>query len=107
MTQQKVELRKRELEQSLMQEQNPSKKVVLDMDKILELNQNFFWDNNVNSQKIIPKKEMRKSRNSKNYSPTKVKTRNFLTTISYNCLKNIDFNIALFIIDCYTNILFN
>ena len=73
MTQQQVELRKREREQSLMQEQNPSKKVLVDMEKILKLNQNFFWEDNVNSQKIIPKKEMRKSRNSKNYSPTKLK----------------------------------
>ena len=46
-------------------------------------------------------------RNNKNYSPTKVKSRNFLTNISYNRLKRIDFDNASFIIDCYTYILIN
>ena len=98
----------RELEQSLMQEQNPLKNVLTDMKKDLELNQIFFLDNNVDHEKIIPRKEMKKSRNrnSKNYSPTKVKVQNFLTNITYNRLKNVDFNNALFIIDCYTYILF-
>ena len=39
----------------------------------------------------------------KNYSPTKVKSRNFLTNISYNCLKPFE----TFIIDCHTYIQFN
>ena len=43
----------------------------------------------------------------KNYSLTKVKSRNFLNNISYNCLKNADFDHTLFIIDCYAYILFN
>ena len=99
---------KRELEQSLMQEQNPLKNVLTDTKKDLELNQIFFLDNNVDHEKIIPRKEMKKSRNrnSKNYSPTKVKVQNFLTNITYNRLKNVDFNNASFIIDCYTYILF-
>ena len=41
----------------------------------------------------------------KNYSLTKVKSRNFLNNISYNCLKNADFDNALFIIDCYISYL--
>ena len=51
---------KRELEQSLMQEQNPLKNVLTDMKKDLELNQIFFLDNNVDHEKIIPRKEMKK-----------------------------------------------
>ena len=51
---------KRELEQSLMQEQNPLKNVLTDMKKDLELNQIFFLDDNVDHEKIIPRKEMKK-----------------------------------------------
>ena len=40
----------------------------------LELNQNFFLDDNVDCEKDFPKREMTKNSNSKNYSPTKVKT---------------------------------
>ena len=92
---------KRELEQSLMQEQNPLKNVLTDMKKDLELNQIFFLDDNVDHEKIIPRKEMKKShkRNSKNYSPTKVKVQSFLTNLPYNRLKNVDFNNASFTID--------
>ena len=50
---------KRELEQSLMQEQNPLKNVLTDMKKDLELNQIFFLDD-VDHKKIIPRKEMKK-----------------------------------------------
>lgn len=41
------------------------------------------------------------------YSPTKVKSRNFLKNISCNRLKHIDFKNASFITDCFTYILFN
>ena len=77
------------------------------MERDIELNQNFFLGNNVDREKIIPKKEMSKNCNSKNYSPTKVKAQNFVTNISYNHLKSADFDNASFIIDCYTYILFN
>ena len=40
-----------------------------------------------------------------NYSPTKVKVRNFLRNISYNRIKNGDFENRSFIIDCYSFIL--
>ena len=43
----------------------------------------------------------------KSCSATKVKLRNFLTNICYNCLENIGFDNALLIIDCFTYILFN
>ena len=43
----------------------------------------------------------------KRYSPKKVKSRHFLTNISYNRLKRSDFDNMSFIIDCFTYILFN
>ena len=73
MTQKQVELRKRESEQSLIQVQNSLKNVLVDVERDLELNQNFFLGDNVDRGKIIPKREMRKNRNSKNYSTAKVK----------------------------------
>ena len=73
MTQKQVELRKREPEQSLIQEQNSLKNVLVDVERDLELNQNSFLGDNVDRGKIIPKREMRKNRNSKNYSTAKVK----------------------------------
>ena len=78
-----------------------------DMERDLELKQNFFLGDNVDhKQKIIPKKTFKKPSN-KSCSPTKVKLRNFLTNICYNCLKSFDFVNASFIIDCYTYILLN
>ena len=44
-------------------------------------------------------------RKNNNYSPTKVKARNFLTKVSYNRIKNNDFENRSFIIDCYSFIL--
>ena len=64
-----------------------------------EVNQDFFSSDNV----IIPKKTIKK-RSFNNYSPTKVKVRNFLTNISYNRVKD-DFNNRSLIIDCYSFIL--
>ena len=60
------------------------------------------------TRKLFQEKKWKKSRkrNSKNYSPTKVKVQNFLTNLSYNRLKNVDFNNASCIIDWYTYILF-
>ena len=107
MTQQQVELKKTEVEQSMIQEQNSLKNVLVDMARDLELNQNFFLGDNVDRKKIIPKKEMRKNCIRKNYSPAKFKAQNFLTNIPYNCLKSADFDNASFMIDCYTYILFN
>lgn len=75
-----------------------------DMERDLELKQNFFLVDNVDhKQKVIPKKTIKKPSN-KNCSPTKVKSRNFLTSICYDCLKSLDFVNASFIIHCYTYI---
>ena len=60
-----------------------------------ELNQDFSSIDNV--VKLILKKKVRKN---VNYSPAKVKVRNFLTNVSYNRIKN-----RFFIIDCYSFIL--
>ena len=65
-----------------------------------KVNQDFFSSDNV----IIPKKTIKK-RSFNNYSPTKVKVRNFLTNISYNRVKDEDFNNRSFVIDCYSFIL--
>ena len=77
------------------------------MERDLELNQNCFLCNNVVHEQKNPEKTVKKSHHKKNYNPTKVKSRNLLINISCNCLKNIDFDNASFIIDCYTYILFN
>ena len=47
MAQQQMEVRKKELEKSLEQVQNPLKSIIQDMEKDLELNQDFFLDNKV------------------------------------------------------------
>ena len=107
MTQQQVELRKKQLEQSLVQDQNPLKNVLESMERDRELNQDFFLGDNVNHEKIIPQKKMKKYSSNNNYCPTKVESRNFLTNVSYNRLKSADFSNASFIMDCYTYILFN
>ena len=117
MAQEQVKIIKRELEQSLeraTEAQKPLNNLVQGLDQELELSQNFFLDNNVDygqqqQQHFIPKKTIRRcsSHRKKRYSPTKVKSRNFLTNISYNCLKHINFDKASFIIDCFTYILFN
>ena len=76
----------------------PLKSITESLEK--ELNQDFFSSDNV----IIPKKTIKK-RSFHNYSPTKVKARNFLTNISYNRVKDEDFNNRSFIIDCYSFVL--
>ena len=114
MVQEQVEIIKREFKQSLEQAtetQNPLNNLVQGLNHELELGQNFFLDDNVDcgqqqqqQQHFIPKKTIRRcsSRRKKRYSPTKVKSRNFLTNISYNRLKHIDFDNALFIIVLHT-----
>ena len=62
-----------------------------------ELNQDFS-----SSDKVNQKKKIRKNNN---YSPTKVKARNLLTNVSYNRIKNSDFENKSFVIDCYSFIL--
>ena len=115
MAQEQVEIVKRELGQSLertTETQNPLNKLVRGLEHVLELSQNFFLGDNVNcgqqQQHFNPKKELcRCSRRKKRYSPTKVKLRNFLTNIAYNCLRHIDFDNSSLIIDCFKYIIFN
>ena len=107
MTQRQLEVKK-EQGHSLEQVQNPLKNLMQDMERDLELNQNFFLCDKVNREKIFLKKKMKKHGSSgKSYSLRKVKSQNFLANISYNHLKSIDFNNATFIIDCYTYIMLN
>ena len=72
--QQQIEVRKKELKQSSVQ--NLLNSLVQDPGKDLELNQNFFLGNNVdheeNNPKIIPKKTIKKRKSGKNYSPQKL-----------------------------------
>ena len=77
---------------------NPLQKTMDGLQK--ELNQDSSSSDNV--VKLVPKKKMSKN---VNYSPTKVKARNFLTNVSYNRIKNSDFENRSFIIDCYSFIL--
>ena len=57
------------------------------------------------SSKKFQKKEIKQVRSANNYSVTKVKTRNFLTNVSYNSVKETDFQNRSFIIDCYSFII--
>ena len=60
MTQQQVEMRKKELEQSLDQVQNPLKNIMQEIKRDVELNQNFFLCNNVVlKQKKFLKKQLK------------------------------------------------
>ena len=68
-----------------------------------DLNQNIYSSDNV--IKKIPKKEITQVRSINNYSVTKVKARNFLTYVSYNRVKETDFQNRSFVIDCYSFII--
>ena len=68
-----------------------------------ELNQNIYSSDNI--IKKNPKKEIKRVRSTNNYSMTKVKARNFLTNVSYNRVKETDFQNRSFVIDCYSFII--
>ena len=76
MTQQQVELRKKELEKSMVEDQNSLKNLLESMKRDLGLNQDFLLGNNVNHEKTIPQKKMKKYSSNKNYNPAKVKLQN-------------------------------
>ena len=80
---------------------NPLQKTMESLEK--ELNQNIYSSDNV--IKKIPKKEIKQVRSTNNYSVTKVKARNFLTNVSYNRVKETDFQNRSFVIDCYSFII--
>ena len=123
MAQQEIELNREkklrleaELKNEINYQQNlsmgypPLKKIVVDLEREIEtLNQDFSSSDN--AVKKIPKKDLknieRKRDNGNNYSPTKVKARNFLTNVSYCRVKESDFDNRSFVVDCYTFILLN
>ena len=71
MTQQQVEMKKKELEQFSVQAQNPLKSIMQNTEKKSWANQDFFLSENVDpKQKIIPKKTIKKHSSKQNYSPT-------------------------------------
>ena len=112
MTQHHIEERKQLLEAALDVEIKhqqtspylPMSKIVEDLEK--QLNQNFCSNNNA-VEKIPKKKITNSSSKGSNYSPTKVKARNFLTNVSYCRVKDVDFDNKSFVIDCYTFLLLN
>ena len=74
--------------------------------------QDYFVGNNVDQnqqkRKIIPTKQssfLRKTNSRKLYSATKVRSRNVLTNISYNWLKQKDYDNQSFVIDSFSYIL--
>ena len=87
-----------EIIQQQMQQTNypPLKKVVDDLEREMGgLNQDFFSSDN--AVKKIPQKKITNcsSRKGSNYSPTKVKVKNFLTKVSYNRVKEVDYETFL------------
>ena len=76
---------------------NPLQKTMESPEK--ELNQNIYSSDNV--IKKNPKKEITRVCSTNNYSATKVKARNFLTNVSYDRVKEADFQNRSFVIDCY------
>ena len=91
---------------SLMQSQEMLTQEQKDMETLLstftenigsQQDQNFLQDDNV-----VPKKKRRKD-----YSNTKVKTRNLLTNVSYRRFKQSDFKKDSFVIDILSFLLQN
>ena len=74
-----------------------------------ELNTDFSLnDNAVQNPPPLPPKEKKVAccRNrTTNYSPPRVKVRNFLTNVAHNRVKDEDFNSKLFVVNCYTFLL--
>ena len=60
MTQQQVEMRKKELEQSLDQFLNPLKNIIEEMERDLRLKQNFFTKMSFTNKQKIPEKTVKK-----------------------------------------------
>ena len=82
------------------------------MNQFVKKDQYFFLGNNVdqNQQKtkiiLTGQSSFLRKRNSKKlYSSTKIKSRNFLTCISYNRLKQKDYENQSFVIDTFSYIL--
>ena len=81
--------------------QDPLAETMKSLEK--ELNLDIFSSDNAIEKKIT-KKQRSKSPINK-YSSTKVKARNFLSNVSYNRIKNSDYQNRSFIIDCFSFLL--
>ena len=66
-----------------------------------ELNQDIYSSDNAIDNTIAKKKQQPLNE----YSSTKVKVRNFLSNVSYNRIKNSDYQNRLFVINCFSFLL--
>ena len=68
-----------------------------------ELNLDIFSSDNAIEKKIT--KKQRSTSTINKYSSTKVEARNFLSNVSYNRIKNSDYQNRSFVIDCFSFLL--
>ena len=110
MTQLQIEERKQYLEavqnaENRLSQYPPLKKITDDLER--KLNLGFLPNDNavaVQQPPLVPKKKIQGNQKS-NYSLTKVKVQNFLTNVSYNRVKDEDFDNKSFVVDCYSFVL--
>ena len=81
---------------SMIQSQSRMEQEQKDMETLLSTFTESVVENQQNQNSVVPKKMMRER---KDYSNTKVKTRNLLTNVSYRRFKQTDFNKNNFIVD--------
>ena len=86
---------------SMIQSQSRMEQEQKDMDTLLGTFAEYIVDdqqdqNSSQDDNVVPKKKMKRR---KDYSSTKVKTRNLLTNISYRRFKQSDFNKTRFVAD--------
>ena len=74
---------------SMIQSQSRMEQEQKDMETLLSTFKESVVENQQNQNSVVPKKMMRER---KDYSNTKVKTRNLLTNVSYRRFKQTDFN---------------
>ena len=74
---------------SMIQSQSRMEQEQKDMETLLSTFTESVVENQQNQNSVVPKKMMRER---KDYSNTKVKTRNLLTNVSYRRFKQTDFN---------------
>ena len=81
---------------SMIQSQSRMEQEQKDMETLLSTFTESVAENQQNQNSVVPKKMMRER---KDYSNTKVKTRNLLTNVSYRRFKQTDFNKKKLIVD--------
>ena len=89
---------------SMIQSQSRMEQEQKDMDTLLGTLQEYIVDdqqdqNSSQDDNVVPKKKMKRR---KDYSSTKVKTRNLLTNISCRRFKQSDFNKTRFVADIFS-----